>query len=377
MPDTPKALYLHIPFCTHLCSYCDFPKVLLSSADPKAYLSELEKEILSLKIPEDSLSTIYIGGGTPSALTIEELEDLLSFLHSHFPSVEEFSMEANPDSLTEDKISILGKYGVNRVSLGVQSVNPKLLALLMRHHTKEEVKDAVWNLKKHGITNINLDFIYGIPGMKKDDVLDDIDFALSLKPTHLSFYSLQIEDGTLFGVRHVKAEEDDTLADQYELINKKLEERSYHRYEVSNFALPGFECKHNLTYWHDETYYAAGLGASGYIGNRRYTNTRSLTHYLQGKHVNEEEIITPLDHEFEFLMLNLRLCKGFSLSKYSSLFGFDFYKRYQKSLSSAGEDLVEKGGFIAIKPEKLYTMDGTLLTLLQDLPDKDERRPQD
>ena len=370
MTELPKALYIHIPFCEHICSYCDFPKVLLSSQDSSAYIKVLKEEILSLRIPFDSLDTIYIGGGTPSALPLPQQNDLLSFLHASFPHVKEFSIEANPESLDEEVAHCFAAYGVNRVSIGVQSLSPALLVSLNRHHDKEMVRKAVEACKREGIDNLNLDFISGIPGMTKEDLKEDIAFSLSLAPKHLSFYSLQIEEGTSYFIHRVQSASDDILREQYDFVVSELSKYGYRRYEVSNFALPGYECQHNLTYWEDRTYYAAGLGASGYIGSIRYNNTRSLSHYLQGKWRLSEEEITPLDHEFEFLMLNLRLTKGFSLSKYSSLFGVDFFERHRKILPYVKDQLVKKGGNIALKPEYLYTMDETLLRLLEDLPEK-------
>ncbi len=359
------SLYIHIPFCDEICSYCDFAKVFTYTFSHEKYLDELIKEIDEEKIPDNSLNTIYIGGGTPSSLSRDELELLLSYLHKRFPDVEEFTMEANPESLTSDKIDILSEYHVNRVSLGAQSVNPEILSSLNRHHDMTDIERCVNDLKRHGITNINLDFIYGHEEMTDKDIDDDIDFAFSLSPTHLSFYSLQIEEGTLLYNQKKKSQDEDQLRITYDHILKRLEDNGYHRYEVSNFAKPGFESKHNLTYWHDEEYYAAGLSASGYVNRTRFTNTRSMNHYLMGNRNPNMETIDERNEEFEFLMLNLRLVNGFSLSEFHSRFKKDFTVSYKKEIEKVVDYTEIQNGHFRIKKEFLYTMDSILLDILK------------
>lgn len=364
-----KALYLHIPFCEKICAYCDFPKVLCHSVSHEDYFSSLMKEIEETKIPEDSLKTIYIGGGTPSSVETYLLKMLLSYLHTHFPSVEEFTMEANPESLTDEKIELCQKYGVNRISLGVQSADNRLLKTLNRNHSVEDAKACVKRLKKHRFQNFNLDFIYGIPTMTDQDLDDDISLAISLNPTHLSFYSLQIEEGTLFKVRHVLAESDDTMARQYQHILNRLEEKGYYRYEVSNFSKPGYESKHNLTYWHDEFYYACGLGAASYAHDVRRCQTRSITDYIRCLKNFSEEKIGQDAEEFEFLMLNLRLVEGFSLERFYSRFNKKFEESYKNSIETVKDKVEIVDGFFRIKKEYLYVMDSILLELLPELAD--------
>ena len=291
------SLYLHIPFCDSLCHYCDFGKVLTGTFSQEKYIDSLLIELDSLAIPDDSLKTIYIGGGTPSALKPELLTRLLSRLHSSFPSVTEFTMECNPESLSEEKVKIMSQYGVNRVSLGVQTFQSSLLSSLNRKHSKEQVFQSVSLLKKHGITNINLDFIYGIHGQTLPMIKEDIDTALFLKPTHLSFYSLQIEEGTVLFIKGYPSVSNETYREQYDFISKRLHENGFFRYEVSNFSLPGSESKHNLNYWNDGMYYACGLSASGYLPSLRYQNTRSMNHYLQHKFRYQEEPIDIYDEE--------------------------------------------------------------------------------
>jgi oxygen-independent coproporphyrinogen-3 oxidase len=362
--NSAESLYLHIPFCDALCSYCDFAKVLSGTFSESRYLDCLLQEIDSKAIPEDSLKTIYIGGGTPSALSEAGLKRLLCYLHGHFPSVSEFTLEANPESLTPSKAHLLAVDGVNRVSLGVQSVNPDLLKRLRRNHTPADAEKAVLLLKKEGITNINLDFIYGLPGMVSKDLQDDFAFAFRLQPKHLSFYSLQIEEGTFFYNEKVPAASDEELFRQYKTILRTLESHGYPRYEVSNFAKPGYESQHNLTYWHDQTYYACGLGASQYLGNLRSTNTKSMTRYLAGDTNPTLDVIRPEDEKLEYLMLNLRLAEGFSLKEYQERFQEDFLKKYFSVKNEIGNALVTSGGRIRLRKDKFYVMDGILLKLV-------------
>jgi oxygen-independent coproporphyrinogen III oxidase len=359
------ALYCHIPFCDEICPYCDFPKVRTGIFDESLYVEKLIEEITSKNIPEDSLRTVYLGGGTPSVLSPQNLAQLLSYLHNHFPHLQEFTLEANPESLTEEKIAILKAFHVNRVSLGVQSSKPETLALLGRRHTKEQVQKTVRLLQDNGIRNINLDFIYGTPGMTEEDLRGDLAFAYSCKPTHLSFYSLQIETGTVFGNHHLQALDDEGMATLYDILRKDLAIHGYQRYEVSNFASPGYESQHNMTYWKDEPYYACGVGASGYEGNIRYSNTRSLTHYLQGKIRATTETIDEATSEFEFLMLNLRLTSGFRLQDFQERFGKDFRKTYAANLAKVADSVGFADDRFFILPDKIYIMDQILLELLQ------------
>jgi oxygen-independent coproporphyrinogen III oxidase len=360
-----KSLYIHIPFCDQICAYCDFTKVFSSSFSHKEYLKKLIAEIDSLVIKDDSLSTIYIGGGTPSTLTSEELDFLLSYLHQHFPNVDEFSVEANPESLTREKIKLMHSYGVNRISLGAQTTNELILKQLNRNHTTNDIKRCIKDLKDCGIENYNLDFIYGIPGMTMGDLDRDIDFALKMNTKHLSFYSLQIEEGTLLYNQGMKPVDEEFMRRMYDFIIEKLSKHGYQRYEISNFSLPGYESRHNLTYWHDEQYYAAGVSASGYIGNLRYTNTKSLTHYLKGEYNRESETIDSKTEEFEFLMLNLRLTKGFSLSSFKKRFHKDFKTEYKEEIEKVQDYVEIVDDHFRIRKDYLYTMDNILLNLLK------------
>ncbi len=201
--------------------------------------------------------------------------------------------------------------------------------------------------------------------MTMADLEEDIRFSFSLQPKHLSYYSLQIEEGTLLYQKKLPPIGEETYRRMYDFLLSELEKHSFFRYEVSNFSLPGYESKHNLTYWRDEHYYAAGVSASGYLENRRYTNTRSIQHYVQGQYNRSEETVTKKDEEFEFLMLNLRLAKGFSLSRFEERFKKNFLLSYQKEIEKVREYTQIKDDFFSIKKEYLYTMDSILLEILK------------
>jgi oxygen-independent coproporphyrinogen-3 oxidase len=351
-----NSLYLHIPFCEHICAYCDFPKLILDKRFEEAYLKALFLEAQQRKI--GTYSTIYLGGGTPSALSLTGLEELLKFLQPHFKEGGEWSMEANPESLTPEKAQLLVKYGVNRLSLGIQSSSDKLLKLMNRHHTFLEAKNAIKIAKEAGLSNINADLIYGLPGESLNEVQEDIKAFLSLDVAHLSAYCLSINPGTIFFNKSYHEMDQDLAADQYLAILMGLRKAGYSRYEVSNFAKPHHECLHNLTYWHDEEYMALGLGASGYIGNKRYTNTKNFSRYLKGDHFGNEETVTQKDDLEYFFLTNLRLASGFKKETFKQRFGFSFVSKYGPKFDS-----LKKDGLLEENSESIYPTDQGILLL--------------
>ena len=361
-----NSLYIHIPFCDAICSYCDFAKVFSNAFSHRDYLDRLILEIEENHIQDHSLKTIYIGGGTPSALSIDELEYLLSYLDRRFYPLEEFTLEANPESLIKDKILLCQKYHVNRISLGVQSTNDTILKSLGRNHTLLDVRRCINDLHEANFDNFNLDFIYGLPEMTKEDLLADIEFSKEAKSKHLSYYSLQIEEGTLLYNQGKKGACEEEMREMYDFLRKKLAFLGYNRYEVSNFALPGYESKHNLTYWHDELYYAVGVSASSYLNNTRKTNTRSLSKYLKGDYSPVFDIVDKQSEEVEFLMLNLRLSQGFSLRDFKRRFDKDFVSAYQSEIAKVNDYVLLTSTSFKIKDDYLYTMDNILLNLIKE-----------
>lgn len=362
--EKPQALYIHIPFCNRICTYCDFPKLLSSTGFIPLYLKALKKELET--IPKGNLKTVFLGGGTPSVLSETDLDDLLSYLQKSFGPIDEFTLEANPESLSESKIKILKANGINRVSLGVQSFDKEVLAILGREEkTEAETIRCVKALKREGIVNINLDFIYGLKKEKKEELRREIELASALKITHISAYSLQIEENTPLFYRKGVVKDDDGLASDYDFLRKLLKENGFHRYEVSNFSKPGFESKHNLTYWHASYYYAAGLGATSFVDGVRATRTRNIKDYLAGQKLfisEEKEDLS--DQEFDFLMLNLRLEEGFSLKEFTRRFNKDFLKAYEDKLKECKYDLVIQGDRVRVKKGLIFILDQVLLNLL-------------
>ena len=353
-----KALYVHIPFCRSICSYCDFCKLLYREEFSFAYLKELKKELISKNLGK--MDTIYVGGGTPSALSPKELEDLLSLLSLYKKSGSEFTIEANPESFDLEKARIMVKYGVNRLSFGLESSRNDALELMGREHSLDDVKKALEIARSVGITNLNVDLIYALPGETKEDLKKDIDALLSLKVPHLSTYSLTIGEDSIFAKKGYKEAEQDEQAEQYELILSSFRKAGYERYEVSNFALPGFESRHNSAYWKDEEYVGVGLGASGFEAGVHYTNTRSLKKYLAGNYRECEEKDDEKDALEYFFLTNLRLKDGFALTAFKERFGFEFMERYGEAFAS-----LNKSGLIETKDGRIFATDKGILLLDQ------------
>lgn len=356
-------LYVHIPFCHSVCSYCDFAKYVCNEKMQTLYIDRL---IQDLSLIKNKVSTIFVGGGTPSCLSIKNTIRLLSVLSRKLKPNGEFSIETNPEDLSLAKCNIFSLYKVNRVSIGVQSTSTSLLNKMGRKHSLEEVVKGITNLKKCGIVNINLDFIYGMKDENDSILINNLLFSLHQDVKHLSFYSLQIEKGTKFYFQKGAVKTDDELSDEYEYIVKFLTEKGIEHYEVSNFAKAGYRCKHNLTYWKDDTYYGVGLSSSGYNSIYRYKITPRLKDYLNRTNlIVEKEAVGVNDREFEYLMLNLRLVDGFLLSDFKKKFKKDFLSYYAKEISNLTDFLDIDYSRVRVKHDKIYVLDEILLELLK------------
>ena len=330
--NKPTSLYIHIPFCEHICSYCDFPKLQYFSSFSNKYLKQLKNELDSYHI-DHPLKTIYVGGGTPTSLSNEEFEELLKMIAPYSNKVEEYTFEANPESLTLEKIKLLKKYGVNRISLGVESTQEKYLKVMNRHHSFLTVRECIDNLIDNGITNINVDLILGLPNMNLKDLKTDLDNILTLPIKHISCYSLTVSPHTAFYINGVKPQEDDLMREYYDYVHFYLAEKGFIHYEVSNWAKEGFMSKHNLVYWNNEQYYGVGLGASGYIDNTRYTNTKSINEYNKGHNEVSEEIVDLNSLKTYMIMTNMRTIYGLDLEKYKELFNEDLLSIKAKEIA--------------------------------------------
>ncbi|WP_285123341.1 radical SAM family heme chaperone HemW [Lactococcus petauri] len=346
-----KAAYVHIPFCSHICYYCDFAKVLMTGQPVEAYIDELLKEYDSYDI--SSLKTLYIGGGTPSVLPADQLEKLLTHLTKKLDleELEEFTVEANPSDLTDEVLAVLANSPVNRISLGVQSFDDKLLKKIGRTHTEAQVYSSIERLRAAGFENITIDLIYGLPNQTMEMVERDVQKFLELDLPHVALYSLILEDHTVFMNRQrrgrLRLPSDDRNADMYEYIIEMLTSKGYSHYEVSNFGKIGYESKHNMTYWDNAEYYGIGAGASGYLDGIRYKNHGPVHHYLreENKRVNEE-VLTRKQRIEEEMFLGLRKKNGVSIER--------FHKKFGQTLEEVYGTIIEELAF----QKMLFEADG-------------------
>ncbi|MGM9873758.1 MAG: radical SAM family heme chaperone HemW [Bacilli bacterium] len=327
-----KSIYIHIPFCSSICSYCDFIKIQYFPFLADQYISALEKEFILLNIP-DEIETIYVGGGTPTVLSIEQLERLLKIIFPYTKHVKEYTFEANPESIDEQKAILLKKYGVNRISIGVESTDDKILKTLNRKHCFSDVISITKLLRDFGFDNINFDLILGLPNTTNKMLKKDIESLLKLNPDHISCYSLSVHPNTIFYNRGIKEIDENSSFDQYQLINEILENNGYIHYEVSNWAKKNKESIHNYVYWDNKHYYGIGVAASGYINNIRYTNTKSITDYINGKTKDEIEEISLMD-EYEYqIMLSFRTLHGLDLTYLKNRFAKDLLKENEETIN--------------------------------------------
>ena len=325
-----NALYIHIPFCDHICHYCDFTKMLTNPKITRQYVETLIEELRSYAMT--SVDTIFIGGGTPTALNLDELTLLLSAIQPLMVEGGEYTMECNFESTTKDKLEAMFHYGINRLSYGVQTFKEEALRSLNRHHSASDITDGIALAKSVGFTAINIDLIYDLPKVSDDDLKQDLVSFLALDVDHISTYALTVHPNTVFGIQKVPQATDEVSRGHYELIYQTLTNAGYDRYEVSNFARHGKRSRHNLTYWRNLPYYGIGLGASGYLDGVRYTNTKSMKRYLEKHTRDQEEVIDQTMKEFEYLMLNLRLKDGFSKHEFEILFAIPFETAYASTL---------------------------------------------
>ena len=367
MPERKKAeaLYVHVPFCDHICSYCDFAHVIYQKDTVKKWLNALRKEMEEVPI-SSSLKTIYLGGGTPSCLSAAELEQLLALLDPYRQDVTEYTIEVNPETLSEEKAAEMVHHGINRVSMGLQTSDDAMLKKLGRHHTFADVQKAVGILKEAGIDNISLDLMYSLPGQTMADLRRSVQDALALGPKHLSLYSLTIEENTVFGKTGVSSLDEDTEADMYEWICAYLPLQGYEQYEISNFARPGYESQHNLTYWHYDDFIGLGCGASGKENHCRYDHTKNVHAYISDPLHRDWIPLEKEDEQFEMVMMNLRLKQGMRLSSYAEKFQEDYQVRFGKKTAELEKKglLEEKDGYLKATARGYEILNSVLVELM-------------
>ena len=334
----PLGLYIHIPFCKAKCIYCDFYSLPRAEEQMDAYVAALRRDIAQKAEAADAytVDTVYFGGGTPSYLGAERLEAILEtvFAHYHVSADAEITTEANPDSAREERsLRHLREAGFNRISLGMQSACDEELRRIGRVHTHEETISAVKAARAAGFDNLSLDLIYGLPGQTSTRWEENLRAAIALAPEHLSCYGLKVEEGTpLYEKRSaMHLPDDDTQAEEYLAAVERLARAGYRQYEISNFARPGYESRHNLKYWRLDDYIGFGAAAASNIGLLRYTYTHNVREYISGVLgdkgiIAEEEELTPFDRASEYLMLGMRTAAGISREEYRSVYQSSFDK---------------------------------------------------
>ncbi|MFO0808680.1 MAG: radical SAM family heme chaperone HemW [Gemmataceae bacterium] len=327
---SPSAAYVHIPFCAHQCGYCDFAVVAGREADAELYLDALELELVGDPRP---VETIFLGGGTPTQFTWQQLDRLLHALqNAHpWPPAGEASIEATPESVTPDKVAVLADRGITRVSLGVQSFRRETLAALDRRHRPDDIRPAIDCIRRR-IDNLSLDLIFGVPGTNLADWAADVAAAIDFAPEHVSTYGLTYEKGTpLWRERHagrvVALSEDDELAMYLHALDA-LNAAGYRQYEVSNHARPGRACRHNQTYWANHAHWAYGMGAARYVGGVRMRNTRRFDDYVRKTLSGESAVVLreelePEERARETISTQLRRAEGIDRGVFHEQTGFD------------------------------------------------------
>ena len=358
-----KHVYIHIPFCKNICSYCDFCKLYHLPKFTENYFDTLKKEITDSYLDE-LVTTIYIGGGTPSCLTKEELDKLFSIVNIFKKSTNcEFTFECNPEDITEELLTTLVSAGVNRISIGVESFNKNNLEFMERKADFKDIQNKMNLIRQKGINNINLDLIYALPNESFETLKKDVKLLLKLNPEHISTYSLIIEEDTKLKLNNTNYIDEELDAKMYEYICKKLK-KNYNHYEVSNFSKEGYESVHNLAYWQNEEYYGFGLGASGYINGFRYENTHNLDEYLKGNYHQEESLLSKTEMMEYEVILGLRMLKGISIQTFFDKYETNIQDVFPVKPLLKSKELIYKNGYIFINPEKIYLMNEILLKLV-------------
>lgn len=359
-----ESVYIHIPFCSHICSYCDFSKVLHIDTFVEDYLESLKCEIEN-NYDGERIKTIYIGGGTPSCLTHKERVRLFRILEifNRTPDCE-YTFEANPDDINDELLDDIVTGGVNRISIGIESFDENNLKILERKVEYKDIEEKMKLIRLRGIENINLDLMYAIPNEKLSTVKKDIAKIIKLKPSHISTYSLILENHTKLKNNGNKYIDEDTDRKMYDTICRALKEEGYTHYEVSNFALPGMESKHNLNYWNNGEYYGFGLGAVGHKDGFRYSNTRNIHDYIKGEYRVEEELLTYKEQMDNEIMLGLRKIDGINVNDFYDKFGNNIQDVYPVKELILSKDLVYKNGYLFINPSKIYVMNEILIKLI-------------
>ena len=354
-----RGMYIHIPFCHQICHYCDFNKVFFKNQPVDEYIESIGKELAIMKrdgISFESVETVFLGGGTPTSLSEEQLDRLLAIINSYVDvkSLKEFSTEANPDELTYGKLLVLKNGGVNRLSIGVQSFDADLLKKIGRTHGPDDVAVVIEDARRANFDNISIDLIYGLPGQTIAQWQDTLIKASELDLQHYSGYSLIVEPKTVFYNLMSKGKlplpGEDLETEMFDMLINHMEDRGRMRYEISNFAIPGNESIHNLLYWENETYAGIGAGAHGYLSGTRYSNIGPIKRYMEQvekgeRPVQNSHIVTSVEAMEEEMFLGLRKTDGVSATLFQKKYGRTLDDVYGKTLQTLTESgLIEQIG---------------------------------
>ena len=371
-------LYIHIPFCNKVCPYCDFHKMVASDNLKEKYIKALIKESKIKNISKYDLSTLYIGGGTPSSLKMDLLEMLFSSLNEeiNLEKLEEFTFECNPEDIHIDLLKLLKKYHVSRISIGVQTLNKSFQHHIKREFEYEKLSLVVKMLNECGFKNYSFDLMYGFLNQTISDIKLDIDKLVSLNPTHISIYSLIVEEHTIFGKLkndgHILESSDDEQAKLYLFIIDYLEKLGYYQYETSNFSKKGYESIHNLIYWDHDEYLCLGSGASSFIDDVRSVTTTHIHEYIDSLINNklpnvDSELLDFEDLTDEFVMMALRKNEGVDIKLFEEEFGVDIFEYYPNINYLLKNNIIEeRGKFLFIKKEFRYVANSVIVKFISD-----------
>lgn len=363
----PKAVYIHIPFCTNKCFYCDFNSYVLKGQPVMDYLQAMERE-MSLTVekhPPEQIETIFVGGGTPTVLTPPQMEYFLESVRRFFPNQHaeiEFTMEANPGTTDLDKLRVMKAGGVNRLSFGVQSFNNQLLGEIGRIHNTDDVYRSIANAREAGFDNMSIDLMFGLPNQTLKMLDDSVSRALELELPHYSIYSLKVEENTLFHAMYQKNQlplpDEEIELEMYLLLMRRMKEAGYEQYEISNFAKPGHASRHNMKYWLNESYYGIGAGAHGYMNRTRHINIKGVQPYVDASHAGLPRLdvyeIARDEAMEDFMMVGLRMLQGVDGQHFREQFGEELEQVFATQIehllkngllerTEAGYRLSEKG----------------------------------
>lgn len=369
-------LYIHIPFCVKKCAYCDFLSDPAGYEAQRSYKEALLREITSTEGFEGSeVSSIFIGGGTPSVFSEQWMAEVLEKVYTHFTVGQdaEISIEANPGTVDLKKLAVYRQAGINRISFGCQSGDNRELKMLGRIHTWEQFLESFSMAREAGFSNINADLMSGLPGQSLQSWEDSLYKTAQLKPEHISAYSLIIEEGTPFASQKLELPDEEEERKMYERTREILEDWGYHQYEISNYAKPGRECCHNLGYWQRKEYLGLGLGSASLIGETRFSNTRNMENYLNNsgsvaKIREEREILTVQEQMEEFMFLGLRMTEGISVTEFREVFGVSLEHIYGKVLEKykGMKFLEETGGRLRLTRKGISVSNPILADFLLD-----------